>query len=375
MSNNSGHKTKVLVFSPALDAVSGVSTHVNVLLKSSLVLRYDFMHFQVGSEGRIESALQRLGRFIFSPLHLAAFIVWHRPNIVHINTSFDQKAFWRDFAYLIVARLLGRKVVSQVHSGSAPLSLFSSSALALLLKRFLLASHAVIVLSNEAKRSYKAFDSRIAVELVPNAIEAAELLEVERDAPTDGAPLKLVYMGRIIREKGIYDSLSALKLLKEEGIEFTLQIAGAGPDETAVREFIEELGLGGEVTMLGPVYGKAKSQLWLSSDIQVLPTYFNEGLPYAILESLAAGCVPITCSIAAIPDVIQDGVHGIFVPAHAPIAIASAIRQLSANRDQLLSMSLAGRRRIAERYVVDRLADQLDKIYGPLSDKMPTFVT
>lgn len=356
-------KLKVVIFSPALNAVSGVSTHVNMLLGSSLTRHFQLMHFQVGREGREEGRLQRLARFIFSPIQLAVFLIRYRPDVVHINTSMNLNAFWRDLSYLIIARLLGRRVVNQFHSGSSPKSLFSNPLLLFVLKRFLLASHVVTVLSSEAQRSHKAFDDRVPVELVPNAIDTTGLLDVVRPPRVDGAPLKLVFVGRIVRSKGLFDSLEALKLLKDEGLKFSLQIAGSGPDEAAVRARIDSLGLANEVTMLGPVFGDAKSKLWLASDVQVFPTYHNEGLPYSILESLAAGCVPVTCSVAAIPDVMQDGVHGLFVPARDPSAVAAAIRRLVADPEELLRMSLAGRRRVAEQYTVDRLAARFGEIY------------
>jgi glycosyltransferase involved in cell wall biosynthesis len=325
------------------------------------------MHFQVGSEGRSETRIQRLTRFFVSPFQLAAFLVLHKPRIVHINTSMDKKAFWRDLAYLAVARALGKRVANQFHSGSAPQTLFSNQLLSYLLKRFLLGSHVVTVLSSEAQRSHKAFDARIPVELVPNAIDTTGLLEIEREPSVEGAPLKLVYVGRIIRSKGLFDSLEALRLLKDEGLKFSLQVAGSGPDEAEARALIERLGLAAEVTMLGPVFGEAKNRLWLGSDVQVFPTYHNEGLPYSILESLAGGCVPVTCSVAAIPDVMQDGVHGVFVPARDPVAVAAAIRRLADDRNELERMSQAGRRRIAEQYTVDRLAARFGEIYERVS--------
>lgn len=354
---------KIVIFGPALDAVSGVSTHVNMLLGSSLSQQFQLLHFQVGREGRTEGKLQRLLRFVFSPFSLAVFLIRERPAVVHINTSMNRKAFWRDLTYLIVARLLRSRVVTQFHSGAAPTTLFKRSIFTWVLKRFLLASHVVTVLSSEALRSHKAFDSRIRVELVPNAIDTAGLLEIERRPRPEAEPVRLVFVGRIIRSKGLFDSLEALQLLKEQGFKFSLRIAGSGPDEADVQTAVARLGLGEDVEMLGSVFGAAKCALWLSSDIQVFPTYHNEGLPYSILESLAAGCVPVTCPVAAIPDVMQDGVHGVFVPARSPMAVADAIRQLANNSASLLRMSHAGRTRIAEQYTVDRLATRFGDIY------------
>src|SRR5882762_4403420 len=65
---------KIVLFGPSLDAVSGMSTHVRMLLASDLARDYELLHFQVGSEGRRENALQKLMRFTLSPLQLALFL-------------------------------------------------------------------------------------------------------------------------------------------------------------------------------------------------------------------------------------------------------------------------------------------------------------
>lgn len=359
-------KRRVVIFGPALNAVSGVSTHLNLLLNSSLASDYDFHHFQVGSEGRKEGKFQRLARFLLSPIELAWFLIRKRPQIVHINTSMDRKAFWRDLTYLFVTKTLGLKVVNQFHSGSSPDGLFKGRFPRFLLKRFLLSSDVVTVLSAEALTFHKDFDPGIRVELVPNAIDTIGLLDEERGSVDRHLPLKLVYVGRIVQSKGLCDALQALQILKQDGYQFHLDIAGSGPDEGAARQLTTQLNLENEVTFLGPVFGAAKYKLWLRSDVQVFPTYHNEGLPYSILESLAAGCVPITCRVAAIPDVMQEGVHGLFVAARDADAIAAAIRRLADDRLALQKMSCAGRERVREQYTVDRLANRFGAIYKRL---------
>jgi hypothetical protein len=52
------NRLKVVVFGPSLEAISGVSTHVRLLLASDLAREFDLLHFRVGSEGRRENALQ-----------------------------------------------------------------------------------------------------------------------------------------------------------------------------------------------------------------------------------------------------------------------------------------------------------------------------
>jgi len=121
------HKRSVVILSPSLQAVSGVSTHANMLYGSALSRDFNLMHFQIGSEGRRESALGRICRLLSSLWRLGSFIIVRRPDIVHINSSMDQKAFWRDLLYLLIAKILGRKVVTQFHGGELPQTLFPSS--------------------------------------------------------------------------------------------------------------------------------------------------------------------------------------------------------------------------------------------------------
>jgi glycosyltransferase involved in cell wall biosynthesis len=63
---------------------------------------------------------------------------------------------------------------------------------------------------------------------------------------------------------------------------------------------------------------------------------------------------------------MQDNVQGIFVPARDPAAMAAAIRSLADHREALRRMSEAGRRRIAEQYTVERLAQRFAQIYDRL---------
>ena len=354
----------MVLLGPSLSAVSGVSTHLNVLLGSQLAHRYALSHFQVGSEGRNEGWWQRRLRLIVSPFTFAEFLLRQRPNIVHINTSLVSRAYWRDFSYLCVAKLLGRKVVTQIHGGALPEFFAANPIMRLLLHYFLRLSDIVAVLSSEELRAYRAFEPSARVDLVPNAITlTASLGRMRTEARTDA--LRLVYIGRIARAKGLFDVMAALHTLRSKGLVFSFRLAGSGSDEHALRKEINALGLQDTVHLLGPVFGEKKDRLWLESDVFVFPTA-SEGLPYSLLESMAAGCVPLTCIVGAIPDVMQDGVHGVFVPIGNPSAIAEAIRRLESDRQTLFRMSQAGQGRISEEYTVERLTTRLEQIYESL---------
>ena len=356
-------KIKVVVFSPSLEAVSGVSTHARTLFASELARDCELLHFQVGSEGRRETVLQKLTRFMLSPFHLALILLRSGAEIVHLNVSLEPKAYWRDLVYSIVARLLGRRVVSQIHGGAMPQDFFRGNALLTwILRRFLVSSDAVSVLSSAELAAYRKFDPRIRVHLVPNAIDPSGLAGRTRSCNTD-RPLKLVYVGRLVRTKGLFEVIEAMTELKRAGREFRLCIAGEGPDQAALMAASKRAGLGDRIEFPGGVFGAEKWRLWLDSDVFVFPTYHKEGLPYSLLEAMAAGCVPVTTPVAAIPDVMRDREHGLFVPIRDASALALAVAALDDDRAGLFRMAEAARRRALEHYTVARLADDFRRLY------------
>src|SRR5262245_46575070 len=101
--------------------------HVNLLLSSPLAQEFTLAHFQVGSEGRSEGVFARVARLLVSPFRLAATILRRRAAIVHLNTSLNPRAYWRDLVYMLVARLCGASVLYQVHGGALPHEFFRGS--------------------------------------------------------------------------------------------------------------------------------------------------------------------------------------------------------------------------------------------------------
>jgi glycosyltransferase involved in cell wall biosynthesis len=102
--------------------------------------------------------------------------------------------------------------------------------------------------------------------------------------------------------------------------------------------------------------------LLAEADVLLFPTY-AEGLPYALLECMAAGIPAITTPVGAIPDVLISGLHGIFVPPRTVHPIAQAIGELARNRTLLAQMSAACRVRVATRYSLQRFAGDFSRIY------------
>lgn len=353
----------VLLLGPSRDAISGVATHLDSLLGSKLAAEFALEHFQTGSEGRAESLPGRLWRLAASPFALAASIVRVNAALVHLNTSLNARAFWRDIAYLLVARLCGARVIYQVHGGALAEFAAKSRALAAFLRAVLRWPDAIVVLSRSELEACRALVPGQAVELVPNGVDTA-LYRHER-SPSATPALRLVYVGRLAPGKGLLEAIEALRLARMRGTAARLIIAGGGPEEARLRRRVREAGLLREISFAGPCYGERKAKLLSQADALLLASY-AEGLPYALLEAMAAGVVPIVTRVGAIPEVVAEGRHGLFVARRDPEAIARAIAALALDRGALARMSAACRKRIAAAYSIERVAADFAALYAAL---------
>lgn len=356
----SPRKPAALVLGPSREAISGVTTHVNGLMHSPLRAAYELEHFQVGSEGRRESAAGRALRYAFSPLGLALAILRREAAIVHLNTSLNAKAYWRDLVYLVVAKMCGARVLLQKHGGTLRAFCNGNRLFAAFVRATLRLADAVVVLSRAELNEYEQLLGERNVVLLPNGIDCAPYRKYNRQPPEPGAPLRCIYIGRLAPRKGLDEILACLPAARA-----TLVVAGSGPDEGRLKLRARELGVAGRVRFAGPAYGEEKARLLAQADVLLLPSY-SEGLPYALLEAMAAGVVPVVTRVGAIPDVVEAGRHGLFVPVQDVAAIARALESLDADRAWLARMSAACRGRIAGAYSIERVAADFGGLYAAL---------
>jgi glycosyltransferase involved in cell wall biosynthesis len=356
----------VLVCGPHRDALSGVSTHVNLLMGSSLAEDFELVHFQVGSEGRREGRLARLLRLVASPFALFAAILFRQVGVVHLNTSLNRRAYWRDLGYLLVAKLLRARVVWQVHGGDLPREFATRRAGLAFLRWTLGLPDLVVVLASSELAAYSELVPAQRVVAIPNGIDCRPYARVPTVRSHAQRALRLVYIGRLAREKGLFETLQAVRVAVELGVDARLVLAGDGPEREALERYARSLGLSARVSFPGPAFGEDKVQLLAGADVAILPSY-SEGLPYALLEAMAAGIPVLATPVGAIPDVVTHGIHGLLVKPRDCLAIAEALAALARDRERLSWMSRACRKRVLAAYSVERLARELALHYRALA--------
>jgi glycosyltransferase involved in cell wall biosynthesis len=123
------------------------------------------------------------------------------------------------------------------------------------------------------------------------------LPEVERDQD-------LVFLGRLVSDKGADLLLDALVLLKEQGLTPSLTIIGSGPDLAFLQEQTQRHDLTAQVRFVGPQSGEPLVQLLNRHRFMVVPSRWNEPFGIVALEGIACGCAIIGSSGGGLPEAI-----------------------------------------------------------------------
>jgi glycosyltransferase involved in cell wall biosynthesis len=115
---------------------------------------------------------------------------------------------------------------------------------------------------------------------------------------------ELVFLGRIVSEKGLDIFLKALGRLKQRSILPQLSVVGFGPELANMRELTKKLGLESQVRFVGAKSGPELVQILNEHQILVVPSRYDEPFGVVALEGLACGCVVIGSSGGGLPDAI-----------------------------------------------------------------------
>ena len=146
----------------------------------------------------------------------------------------------------------------------------------------------------------------------------------------------IVFVGRLIEEKGISDLLTAISMLRDVLPDLTAAIVGDGPDRTRFEKEASTLKVTHQVTFVGQVSPSDVQDFLEAADIFVGPSKTSsqggvEAQGLAIVEAMLAGKPVITTATGGIVDAVQDGITGLLVAESAPRQIANAIVRLASD--------------------------------------------
>jgi len=351
---------RVLITAPSLDHqdnVSGISTMISSIIESA---GCQYTHFTAGRRDSDKFDLGWLATQLKLPLDFRRAISTAKPQIIHINTAFEPRAIIRDF---VLSKLAGsRPIVLHVHGGRFVMQDFTNGKLAWAAEQLLRSASRVIVLSDAERDRLLKRTPGLNISVLPNAVSAAKLPLAERPWGTKN----IIYLGRLDESKGLSDIVEACRVLVAQGFTFRFSCYGAGPDKGKFIASMKEV-LGTNFHYGGVVAGRYKIRALAEADVFLMPSRF-EGLPMALLEAMASGCIPIVSNRGSIPTVVEDGRNGFLVEPGDLTEIVGKLKfLLSEGEPGWDEYRRNARETVVERFDIGGYVEKLRSIYLELA--------
>jgi glycosyltransferase involved in cell wall biosynthesis len=211
------------------------------------------------------------------------------------------------------------------------------------------------------------------VSVIRNWTATRSLLALGAGRPVAGhSPVRLLFVGWVERDKGIFELLEAVRRLVESGRRFVLDIAGDGSAATQARAFIAQHGLEPIVTLRSWLREAELAQAMSDSDIMVLPSW-AEGLPNAMVEAMAARLAVVVTSVGAIPEVVSHGRSAMLAQPRNPDSLAVALATVLDDAELRQRIAAEGfsiaRREFEVEQAVERIVQLVRDVMGGAGER------
>ncbi|MDA0375000.1 MAG: glycosyltransferase family 4 protein [Planctomycetota bacterium] len=161
---------------------------------------------------------------------------------------------------------------------------------------------------------------------------------------------RILFVGRILRDKGIYELTEACRTLQRRGLEFEMLIAGEpdpGNPASIPTSQLDAWAEEGLFRRLGHVSDMAS--LYQQAETVVLPSY-REGLPKSLIEAAASGCALLSCDVQGCREVVTHEETGLLVPARDSSTLAEAMARLLGDEALRARLGRAARERAIDKF-------------------------
>lgn len=354
----------IIITSPSLNPkvnVSGISSVTQFIIGQNK--EHTYLHFELGKKDKEKGGWHRIPALIRKYREWKNVLALHPDAIVHYNFPLSKASLLRDPWFMRYAWKNGRKMVVHVHGGLFLTAPHIPGILMRIMKWVFGQDLPFIVLSDMEKDILTERFGAKKVAVLPNCVDLSDAAAFKNEqlVHDESKPLRFGYLGRIEPNKGMPELLVACQRLKKENFPFKLVIAGK---EQTEGEYLPQFDqwLGDSFEYAGLVSGKSKCDFLRSLDAFILPTYF-EGLPMSLLETMSYGVAPVVTPVGSIPQVVKDGVNGMFITDHDCDSIVSAIKRLDEDRSILRKLGVAARETIFNQFSPEKYVEKLNSIY------------
>jgi glycosyltransferase involved in cell wall biosynthesis len=370
-----------ILFNNYLKAPGGVANYVEALINhldserfcaKTLKIHYERLdHRHNGSglpkkKGGFSRRWHRLRLF----LAYGRILESEKIDIVHSNPSLLPGSIIREALFICSAKRYRRKILVFFRGWNEDFEnlLVKNRAIFSLFRRVYNKSDVFIVLGSEFKSKMISWGFKQPIFVETTTVDDLLLKDFDLDKRlsdfTSRKTIQILFLSRIEREKGIFETIDAFDSLSKK-YPVKLYVAGNGSALRSCREYTEKKNIS-EVSFAGHVEGPDKIDVFRKSDIYCFPTYHGEGMPNSVLEAMGFGLPVVTRAVGGICDFFKDGLHGFLVDGTDSQEISKCLERLISNRPLCAEISRRNHNYAADTFITSKVARRIEKIYEML---------
>lgn len=351
----------VLINVPDLALPGGVSKYCSVIRNH---FKSEIAYFTIGKQKMTDSIFRKTVSAVNNYIHFYTTI--HSIELVHINPSLGATAVIRDGIFLLIAKICGKKVVVFFHGWDDNCERQIRRFFLPLFKLVYFRADAIIVLATIFKNRLIEMGYRKDIYVETTTVEDemfshAVSVIARREGCSDHNALNILFLSRIGKAKGIYESIDAYALLKQRRSHVRFIVVGDGDELARVRDYVASKGIA-DVVFRGHLSGQAIRDVFAEADIYIFPSW-SEGMPISVLEAMVYGLPVLTRPVGGIPDFFEDQKMGFITESKESEVFSGFLEQLIENPDMRRNMGEYNHHYAEEHFRPSIIASRLEEIY------------
>lgn len=348
---------KVLMIGPARTVKGGMTSVVNNYFENGLDKIIDLKYIETIND---KCKILKLFKEIKGKIEFLNNI--KKYDIVHIHMA-SRRSAMRKCKYINISKCNNKKVVLHMHGGG--FKKFLEEECSPTIKEYVINTlrkcEKIIVLSEEWYDYFSKYIEKDRLLIMYNSVYVPSNINKELDMKS------FLFLGRINKNKGIYDLIEVFTELLKDNPELKLNIGGSG-EEDKIKKLIKFYNIEKNVSLLGWITKDIKEQELINNSYFILPSYV-EAMPVSILEAMAYKNVTISTNVGGIPKIINNMENGVLIEAGNKEELKRNMEILINDKNLCQKISEEAYQTIKEKFNIEKSINRLVNIYKSLVEE------
>jgi glycosyltransferase involved in cell wall biosynthesis len=361
----------VLITFPPLNTIGGVAvyyTSILPILAERQEIRVSYLEIGTSHLHGVLKNVYKYVRFVIDQIMFQKSLSRNTVDLVHLNASLNFKSFIREGIFIYFAKKRRLPVLVFFHGWEVPFESQVEDRFWWFFKETYMKADGFIVLHSSFEEKLRSWGITVPIYRSTTTIDEGLLSDFSITKKLtllrDSTKTKILFLSRLEKEKGIFETLEAMSLLLQRGHQVSLTIAGDGPAMADLRKYLtRDYGYRDSVELTGYVVGKAKKEAFTSHHIFCFPTYYGEGMPIVVIEAMGFGMPLVVRAVGGLKDFFQNGKMGYITESKAPTVIADLLERLISDKERMMDMALYNYSYTKENFMARTVAEKLVDIY------------